>query len=225
MGGRRKVGLEGLRFGRLVVLQRAADTLRRKPRWLCRCDCERTSVVAASDLQTGATQSCGCLAREVSGARNRTHGETGSPAFKTWLQMRARCLNPRHRSFSEYGAVGITVCERWQSFECFLADMGERPGPGYTIERRDNARGYEPENCRWATAIEQARNKRNNRYLEHGGIRRTLAEWSEITGIQDSTIAARIDRLAWPVGAALNLEPRPLGRGRRPSRRLRESAE
>lgn len=91
--------------------------------------------------------------------RNRTHGQTGTPTYFTWVSMHQRCSNPKHDAFDRYGGRGILVCPRWQSFEAFLADMGERPA-GTSIDRIDNDRGYEKANCRWATRAVQRNNRR-----------------------------------------------------------------
>lgn len=94
-----------------------------------------------------------------------THGEAGrTPEHKAWLNLRNRCFSPRSPKYANYGGRGITVCERWDTFEQFLADMGRRPGPGYSIDRIDNDGNYEPGNCRWATYIEQNNNRRPARY-------------------------------------------------------------
>jgi hypothetical protein len=108
----------------------------------------------------------------------RTHNQVGSRTYKSWAQMRGRCNRPGHIEYKRYGGRGIKVCVRWNTFENFLEDMGERPA-GKTIDRIDPNGSYEPGNCRWATPKEQARNKRNNVILTIGGVSKTVAEWAE----------------------------------------------
>lgn len=90
----------------------------------------------------------------------KTHGMRGTPTHNSWRSMKHRCLNPKGRQYPDYGGRGITVCARWMKFENFLADMGERPGKEYSLDRIDNDGNYEPSNCRWATRSEQQKNKR-----------------------------------------------------------------
>jgi hypothetical protein len=117
--------------------------------------------------------------------------------------MKARCTNPKAASYSRYGARGISVCERWlHSFENFLEDMGERPGKGYSIERLNNDKGYCPENCKWATTAEQARNYSRNVLLEHEGRKQCVADWAADKGIKAATLGQRI-RAGWSVADAL----------------------
>jgi len=119
------------------------------------------------------------------------HGMSNTRVFKTWLRMIDRCKNDRQGT---YGKRGITVCQRWlDSFEAFYQDMGDPPSPGHSIDRYpDNDGNYEPSNCRWATKIQQARNTSRNTILTMGGKSKTLAEWSEITGIKEPTICVRL---------------------------------
>lgn len=157
--------ITGQRFARLTAIERGPNT-GENVQWWCQCDCGNRTLVRASYLRTGHTRSCGCLRREAGerqGPDNIVHGHRAnssrSPTYHTWLNMIARCDNPSAISYRYYGARGITVCERWRNFENFLADMGERP-PGKTIDRKDNDKGYEPGNCRWATPAEQVANRR-----------------------------------------------------------------
>jgi hypothetical protein len=108
--------------------------------------------------------------------------------------MKRRCINPFDSAYPNYGGRGISVCDRWMSFENFLADMGERP-PGLTIERIDNEQGYSPENCRWASIKEQLRNQRRNRKIEHLGVTMIMADWAEAVGIKADTLAKRLERM------------------------------
>lgn len=154
--------LTGRRFGRLLVVRRV-PTEARGPRWECVCDCGRTATPLSGQLLGGGVNSCGCIKAENNRARHQTHGMTDSRVYRIWLGMRNRCHNPNQPHYERYGGRGITVCEAWRnSFEAFLADMGEPPTDKHSIDRIDNARGYEPGNCKWATAKEQATNKRPN---------------------------------------------------------------
>ena len=147
----------GTRVGRLTV------TLTRRPgepRVQCRCDCGNTTSVPLGEWDK--TQSCGCYRSEITTARNTRHGMAGTRIYNIWADMVGRCTRPTHARFADYGGRGITVCERWRSFENFFADMGERPA-GRSLDRIDNDAGYSPDNCRWATAQEQRANRRDVR--------------------------------------------------------------
>lgn len=184
----------GDRFGQLVVLgeeprhETPNGSIVRKIR--CRCDCGGESVVALARLRNGGTRSCGCLV----GGGHRTHGCTGTPEYRTWNGIKKRCSDG---SDFRYGGRGIRVCERWlNSFEAFLADMGERPSAEHSIDRIDNDGDYSPENCRWATAKEQMRNTCYNVLVTHDGETLCVAEWAERHGVSASLLARRL-RLGW----------------------------
>jgi hypothetical protein len=154
------VDLSGKKFGRLTVVARVGPPLR----WVCVCNCGSVTVVRPSSLTSGSTRSCGCLREELT-RRGFTykHGHTSkkgdSPEYQSWHSMKGRCRNPNDSAWQWYGARGITICARWNSFSNFLADMGPRP-KGKTLDRIDSSKNYEPVNCRWATAKEQAANRR-----------------------------------------------------------------
>jgi hypothetical protein len=127
---------------------------------------------------------------------------TNSPEFSSWKSLKERCMNETSKDYPRYGGRGIKVCERWQKFENFYADMGPRPSPEHTIDRKDNNGPYEPRNCRWATLEEQGNNKRNNVRLSFGGATKTVAQWSREIGIPYDVIHHRL-RSGWSVDAAL----------------------
>ncbi|MFJ5151393.1 hypothetical protein ACIQCF_07355 [Streptomyces sp. NPDC088353] len=148
----------GVRFGRLTVA--AEPTPGKRSRVDVRCDCGTKKTIATRALGTS-THSCGCLGKETSAARSRTHGKHGSSEYRIWQGMKWRCLNPNYKPYPNYGGRGITVCDRWRdSFEAFLADVGPRPSPNHTLDRIDNDGNYEPGNVAWRTYKEQAQNKR-----------------------------------------------------------------
>ena len=112
-----------------------------------------------------------------------------TPEWMAWHSLRKRCQDPDHKCYPNYGGRGITVCDRWEDFQLFLADMGSRPGSGYSIDRINNDLGYAPENCHWATSTEQNNNTRGNRRISAGGTTRTLAEWCRHLGIKREAFA------------------------------------
>lgn len=151
-----------------------------------------------------------------------THGyatrKNRHPTYSIWLTMIARCHCPTSMGYPSYGARGIRVCERWRTFEHFLADMGARP-PGTSIDRINNDGDYEPDNCRWATKKEQDNNRRTTQFLEVWGIRRPIMDWARRVGVSVKTIRQRL-KMGWPPEFAIYMphwnryKPKPWLNGR-----------
>lgn len=177
--------LTGQKFQMLTALKLVGRNERRQTLWLFRCDCGTEKVLWGASVAHGYTKSCGCW-QKANPAR-LSHGMAGGSTFRTWAAMRQRCTNPENPSYPDYGGRGITVCERWGDFAVFLADMGERP-VGASIDRIDNSRGYEPGNCRWATATVQNRNRRTSIMVEHAGETLHLKEWASRIGVSYKTL-------------------------------------
>lgn len=167
-------------------------------RWKCKCDCGSEVIVSLGNIRNGTTKSCGCLALESSKNRHLIHGNNRrgrkTKEYRAWAHLKARCNNRSDHKFPIYGGRGITVCERWiSSFENFLADMGPCPD-GKSIDRIDVNGNYEPSNCRWATAKEQANNRRFNVRITIDGMTRTMSEWEKEKGLSSWLIGSRLKK-------------------------------
>lgn len=195
--------LTNQKYGRLLVNARA-DTVHRHSHWKCLCDCGNSVVVQGSYLRAGRVTCCGCTRKYLGGyTRNDQNGLSRTPTYKTWSSMILRCYYQSHRSYKNYGDMGIRVCERWRnSFLSFVEDMGIRP-LGMTLDRFPDPKGhYEPGNCRWATAIEQNNNRRGNRIVHFDGEDMTLAELSRRVQVPYRTLHDRLSH-GWSIERAV----------------------
>lgn len=177
----------GRTFGRLTVVANATARKGGRRQVICDCDCGESITCDPRSLKQGHTQSCGCFHRDqVSAAAHAraTHGDAGSKEYVSWIHMKGRCLNPKNLKYKDYGGRGIRVCDAWSSsYETFLSDMGRAPTNSHTVERSDVNGHYEPSNCRWATPLEQARNKRHHRFVQYLGKTIPLSEACELSGV------------------------------------------
>lgn len=156
-----RLDLQGKSFGRLTVIGIEPGDDRAKRRWICLCSCGNQTLTLTADLTSGKSTKCRKCGVKKHGATKS--GGTRTPTYSSWNSMRQRCNNPNAAHYARYGGRGITVDPRWDSYEQFLADMGERPSLAYTIGRIDNDMGYSPENCKWETRWEQTRPGRRNK--------------------------------------------------------------
>lgn len=194
--------LTGMRFTRLQVLERAPNR-KGATMWSCKCDCGALRAVHAASLLNKSTHSCGCYKTDFRRSAWTTHGGTHTSEHKTWLSILQRTTNPKLARFPRYGGRGITVCDRWKTnFQNFLDDMGPKPSPSHSIERRDNDGNYAPENCYWATPKEQASNRRSTVWLEYKGETKCMKSWSETLGIEYGILCHRISGAKWSVEKA-----------------------
>lgn len=201
--------ISGRRFGRLIAVSYLGP-IHNTSLWLMRCDCGNEKKVRRSNLNS--TRSCGCLVRERVSETQTTHGLSRPGQlhylYGVWDSMKRRCHGKRPHP--RYGGRGIYVCDRWRfgegektGFECFLEDMGDRPSKGHSIDRKDYNGPYIPENCRWATQVEQQRNRSTNRMVMYRGRGMTLTEAIELSGLTEQAVWARLHR-GWSISDALD---------------------
>jgi len=197
--------LVGKKFGRLLVLEQVVSTKKHVRTWKCICDCGNFTTTITRYLTCGDTKSCGCLYREVMlvGA-NRKHGLKDSVEYHSWCGMMQRCYDKKSKSYKNYGNRGIIVSEEWHDFEIFIKDMGFKPAQNFSIERLNNNDNYTKENCIWATRKEQNRNKRNNIYITHNNLTKTLRDWENSLGFKPNFLYDKMFRKNLSFEGALN---------------------
>lgn len=198
--------LTGVVFGRLTVLGFKGQTKDGYKVWFCICACKNIIAAKGGNLKSGNTTSCSCANIEIVKSISTKHGQSKkgqwTAEYCSWASMLARTQNKNCKEYTYYGGRGITVCDRWQKFENFFADMGEKPGKKYSLDRIDNNGNYCPENCRWATMKEQCDNRRSNRLITHNGKTKNIGQWGLEYGISPYVISGRIKR-GWSIDKSL----------------------
>ncbi len=169
----------------------------------CKCACGTLHTVQRSALIGGRTNSCGCASKKLQSLKRTKHGCVDSKEYRAWVALKQRCSNPLNPGYVNYGGRGITICPRWEtSFEAFLEDMGLAPTEQHSLDRINVNGNYEPLNCRWATSIVQAYNRRNTTYLTWQGETKPAKQWASLLGINYATIRSRM-RLGWSIDRIL----------------------
>lgn len=198
------IDLTGLSFGILTVIERVEDYVfvgksrtYKYPKFRCKCDCGCVKDYLSGDLKAGRVVSCGCLRKIRAKKLSASHGMSDTPTYNSWLAMKQRCNYESSSSYEDYGGRGIVVCERWNSFDNFLSDMGERP-EGCTLDRIDVDGNYCPENCRWASPSVQSSNQRKRKGCtsKHKGVyfNSKLNKWVARKGIgKDRIVVGSFD--------------------------------
>lgn len=184
--------LTGQIFGRLTVMHRVSLSKSGKSRFQCQCSCGNTIIVEGHNLISGATQSCGCIRKEKARRLKLSHGMAGTRLYRCWRNMHDRCLNPKNKEFSNYGARGISICKEWSDFSVFYrwaVSNGYRDD--LTIDRIDVNQGYSPQNCRWTNAYNQSRNRTDNVWITIDGKRMIQEDWAKELNISSASIRYR----------------------------------
>lgn len=199
--------LEGQRFGRLTAIEICGRSKSKKVLWRCSCDCGNETIVSSCHLMSGHTKSCGCYASEraktLAKETRVTHGQRNTRLYNIWSSMIERCTLKKQKAYHNYGGRGITVCEEWKTFENFYNWAIEN---GYsdelTLDRIDNDGNYCPDNCKWSTYKEQARNRRTNIYITYNEETKILRDWENYLGMKNGTLSDRINRRGWSIEKA-----------------------
>lgn len=204
--------MTGLKFGRLKVIEVDGRDKRGEYYWKCLCDCGNYKRVSGNKLRSGNTSSCGCFQREyrLSGVANKKHGKTNSKLYVIWINMKARCRNPKNSMYKNYGGRGILICDEWaESFEAFMKWANDHNySDGLSIERINVNGNYEPNNCKWIKPVEQYLNRTDSHMVTAYGRTQTIKEWSAESGIKYDTIERRINAYGWDSERAVSIIPK-----------------
>lgn len=182
--------LVGTKINRLTIKEFTSSN---KPgRYVvCICDCGKELTVRLTSIRRGTSKGCGCV-----NVRSKTHGMSFTKEYRAWQAIQNRCYNKKFKDYNHYGKFGITVCDRWrESFENFILDIGLAPSKEHSIDRFPKQDGnYEPDNCRWATIEQQNRNRKDNTYLEHNGVKLIMSDWNKILNISKGSIRKHLKK-------------------------------
>lgn len=197
----RFIDLSGERFNRLIVLCRVENSKNGQTRWKCKCDCGNETIVSSSNLKNNSVKSCGCLRYEP----HNTHHLSNTKLYNIWYKMKQRCYCIEDEAYKYYGGRGIGICKEWvNDFVCFY-NWAYTNGykKGLTIERINNEKGYSPTNCKWATAKEQANNRRSCRVYTYNGKTLNLMQWCKELDLPYKTIHSRLYKSGWSFKKAI----------------------
>lgn len=191
--------LTNIRFGNLTAIEKVIvypiKGRQKRTGWICECDCGNKTIALSSNLKNGFTKSCGCERIKDRRKGNPTHGKSGTSIYRAYHHMIERCTSKNDKGYNLYGGRGIIVCDRWmESFENFYEDMGDKPTAKHSLDRTNVNGNYDPNNCRWATQIEQANNKRNNILITHNDKTQTISEWSTELNVNYNLIHSRLKK-------------------------------
>lgn len=202
---RREKDKRGERYGILTILSK--DSVRSVPGQCyvtVQCDCGEVKSVRYASLRSGRTVSCNCLKKTYGLLHGHNRAEQRTAEYKAWDSMLSRCNRPSAKYYNDYGGRGISVCARWSLFTNFLSDMGNRPSPKHSLDRINNEGNYGPDNCRWATTLEQSENKRSNIVFEINGVSKCLSAWCRQFGVDYMKVYNRVVIGNKPLEVAIN---------------------
>jgi hypothetical protein len=208
----KQIDLTGQKFEKLTVISESLRT-HNDIYWHCLCDCGSEKIVSGKHLRRGSIKSCGCYRRENSSLKAKTHGATNTRLYNIWRSMKQRCKNPANENIkNNYLNRGIVVCSEWHDFSTFQSwAFSNGYADNLTIDRIDNDKGYFPGNCRWATVIEQANNRRSNQTITLNGVTLTLAQWTKKMRFSKTLLNKRIFLYGWSPEKALTTPVRGKG--------------
>lgn len=193
----------GKRFDMLVVIEEVENSKDGKKQYLCKCDCGKERVFRGTELRSGRVHSCGCIHWNKKYKNFRFENESDKRMYRIWNDLKRRCTDTKRKDYKRYGGIGISVCDEWADFQCFL-DWAKQNGyaDNLTIDRIDRFGNYEPSNCRWVDAYTQANNRSNNHWITFRGETLTMMQWSNKIGLSYSALRDRLKR-GWSIERAL----------------------